>query len=63
MKEGQMVLIKECHNIPELVGKTAEVIVANGLQLGDEYPIYVLMEGREDILGFREDELAVIGQG
>ena len=29
MKEGQPVMIKECHKIPELVGKTAEVVVTN----------------------------------
>ena len=63
MKEGQMVIIKECHKIPELVGKTAEVVVTNGLQLGSKYPIHVAVEGYENAIGFREEELAVIAHG
>jgi hypothetical protein len=56
-------MIKECHKIPELVGKTAEVVVINGLQLGSKYPIHVVIEGYENPVGFREEELAVIGHG
>ena len=63
MKEGQLVMIKECHKIPELVGQTAEVVVTNGLQLGSKYPIHVVIEGYENPVGFREDEVTVIGQG
>jgi hypothetical protein len=63
MKEGQLVIIKECHKIPDLVGQTAEVVVTNGLQLGSKYPIHVVIEGYENLVGFREDELTVIGQG
>ena len=60
MKEGQMVIIKECHKIPELVGKTAEVVAVS---VGSKYPIHVVVEGYENVVGFRKDELAVIGQG
>jgi hypothetical protein len=39
------------------------VVVTNGLQLGSKYPIHVAIEGYENAVGFREEELAVIGQG
>lgn len=63
MKEGQLVIIKECHKIPDLVGKTAEVILTNGLQFGSKYPVHVMIDGSYDLVGFRENELMVIGQG
>ena len=63
MKEGQLVIIKECHKIPELVGKTAEVVVTNGMELGSKYPIHVQIDGYDSTVGFREDELLVVGQG
>ena len=63
MKEGQVVIITECHKIPELVGKTAEVVATNGLELGSKYPIHVLVDGYMGLIGFREEEIMLIGQG
>ena len=61
MQKGQIVIINECHKIPELVGKTAEVVATNGLELGYSYPIRVMVDGYEGPIGFREDELIAIG--
>ena len=60
IKEGQQVIINECHSIPDLVGKTAEVITTEGIKLGSRYPIHVSVDGYEQTVGFREDELIAI---
>ena len=63
MEKGQVVIIGECHKIPELVGKTAMVVLTNGLELGDKYPIGVVVDGYPFPFGFREDEPIVVGKG
>jgi len=42
------------------VGKTAEVVVTNGLELGRKYPIHIQIDGYDNPVGFREDELILI---
>lgn len=62
VKKGQLAIIIECHTIPEFVGKTAEGLVTNGLDYGSKYPIHVQADGCDKIIGFREDELKIIGR-
>lgn len=69
MNIGDVVEIKECHKIPELVGRTAKVVAMVDPEMS-KYPIMVeLAEPIEQEVpmgtlktkgpfGFREDELA-----
>ena len=62
MQKGDKVIIAECHKIPEVVGKTATVVSTENTE-GD-YPIIVIPDMLPPVLlGFREDELKLIGQG
>ena len=69
MKIGDMVIIKECHKTPELVGKEAKVVVIVDPELAP-YPIQVMLTGdaipfetpmgtgeTKGPFGFRENEL------
>ena len=68
MKIGDVVEIKECHKIPELVGKTAKVVAMVDPEMS-KYPIMVELEEpieqelpmgtlkTKGPFGFREDEL------
>jgi hypothetical protein len=69
---GDLVIIKECHSIPALVGKEAKVVALVDPEL-TKYPIHVLLSGdlikTETPFGsgwsqgpfpFREDELEPI---
>lgn len=65
---GDIVVIKECHSIPDLVGKEAKVIALVDPEIG-KYPIRVVLTepllmdtpfGKGEVAGpfpFREDEL------
>ena len=65
INEGDTVIIKECHKIPELVGRQAIVLKVGALGkypiivqvVGD--PVVVTSPGPSDTFGFREDELQV----
>ena len=72
MKIGELVTIKECHSIPELVGLEAKVVAIADPEL-TKYPIQVLLTGEavtiETPMGkgetkgpfpFREDELEIL---
>ena len=63
MDKGQVVIISECHKMPELVGKMATVVLINGLESGNKYPIGVIVDGYPLPFGFREDELIAVGKG
>jgi hypothetical protein len=63
VEKGQMVIITECHKMPELMGKTATILMTNGLELGSRYPIIVMVDGYIEPVGFREEELATVGRG
>lgn len=70
MNLGDTVIIKECHKIPDLVGKEAKVVAMVDPSFTD-YPIQVLLTepiaidtplGKGETkgpFGFREDELEV----
>ena len=61
---GDTVLVKECHSLPELVGRQAIVLKVGA---PGRYPIIVQVvgdpvmtsTGPSDTFGFREDELQV----
>ena len=69
MEIGNVVEIKECHKLPELVGKTAKVVAMVDPEKS-KYPIMVELEEEIETevpggtfktkgpFGFREDELA-----
>ena len=72
MNIGELVTIKECHNIPDLVGKEAKVVSMVDPELA-KYPIQVILTGDaitiETPMGkgqtkgpfpFREDELEIL---
>ena len=64
LKEGDCCFIKECHSIPELVGRQAIVLKVGA---PGKYPIIVQIAGDPVVtktgpsstFGFREDELQV----
>lgn len=57
MQVGDIVNIKECHKIPELVGKEAKVVAVVDPELA-KYPVSVMLtDGMPGIMGFREEEL------
>lgn len=71
MNVGDKVIIKECHKIPELVGREAKVVAVVEPELA-HYPIKVMLIGdpitfetpfgggtTEGPFGFREDELEI----
>ena len=39
-----MVIVAECHKMPGFTGKTAMLLMTNGLELGTGYPIVVIVE-------------------
>ena len=64
INEGDTVIIRECHHVPELVGRQAIVLKVGA---PGKYPIIVQVvgdpvvtsTGPSDTFGFREDELQV----
>lgn len=63
MKIGDTVKILECHASPQLVGKEAEVVTLDeiGTFGGKTYPVGIRLPGTFAVMGFREDELEVVG--
>jgi len=58
MQIGDVATVKECHKMPELVGKEVKVIALVDPQMA-RWPISVVLVDApsEGIYGFREDEL------
>jgi len=58
MQIGDVAIVKECHKIPELVGKEVKVIALVDPTMA-RYPVSVMLVDApsEGIYGFREDEL------
>ena len=65
MQQGQIVIVKECHKIPELVGQTAIVLQVFPPEAG-KYPITVGVQTGEHkgkTANFREEELEILPKG
>ena len=57
MEIGEVVKIKECHKIPELVGQEAKIVALVHPEIA-KYPVAVVFtDGTPGVFGFREDEL------
>lgn len=73
MKIGDKVIIKECHKLPDLVGREAKIIAEVDAELAN-YPFQVLLTEQIELdtpvgkvetkgpFGFREDELEPVAK-
>ena len=56
MNIGDIVMIRECHKQPELIGLEAKVVALVDPTLA-KYPVQVQLNEVPGVFGFREDEL------